>query len=206
MRRRSRATVFRGTSPRRATLHIQGHRERKGEHRGDISQTAPPVAAAGGDSGGHCHGAGRALARCREKPHGTAVPVDPGELAAAADPRSGSCGAAHHFTTGGRLIRYASGSASVAEAEAGTAVVHQVELHVTAALEQQALARGLVVRRVLAPRDDARVHLEEAPRRPRARRRSRTPHRRSPGRRRRSRRRRAAPGDAAGRSSGRTTP
>src|SRR5580658_11363956 len=115
MRRRSRATAFCGTSPPRATLHIQGQRERKGEHRGDISQTAPPVAAAGGDPGGHCHGAGRALARCRKKPHGTAVPVEPGKLAAAAHPCPGRCGAAHHFTTGGRLIRYASGSASVAK-------------------------------------------------------------------------------------------
>src|SRR5579863_8706431 len=53
-------------------------------------------------------GAQRALAG-RRRAHGRAVPVDPGELAGGAQgPPAG-----YHFTTGGRLIRYASGSASV---------------------------------------------------------------------------------------------
>src|SRR5690349_14213602 len=53
-------------------------------------------------------GADRALAQGARE-HGARFLVDSGQLAGgAAAARSG-----HHFTTGGRLIRYASGSASV---------------------------------------------------------------------------------------------
>src|SRR5262249_3580927 len=48
-----------------------------------------------------------------------------------------------------------------AEAEAGATVVDQIELYVAAALLQQALAGGIIVRGVLAARDDPRVDREE---------------------------------------------
>src|SRR5689334_9054821 len=47
-----------------------------------------------------------------------------------------------------------------AEAEAGTPVVDQVELHVAPSLGEQPLARPLIVGRVLASRDDPRIDVE----------------------------------------------